>query len=532
MIEKIKKINYVRLLIIIFLTINLIFPLIMIFTNIFSSGIGSVYKSKIFISALKNSITYTVIATFISIGLAYLLAFLINRSTIRFKAIFTILLTIPMLIPSISHGTGLLVLFGRNGFLTNLLNLNFNIQGFSGLIIGSVMYSFPVALIMFTDIFSYEDKTLYEAADVLGIPKTSQFTNITMGYITKPLITVILAVFTMIFTDYGVPMMVGGTTTSLPLFMYQEVVGLMNYGKGVAIGLILLVPAVIGFILDLVFKKEVSTNNAGQTEVKVNKVFNVTSYIVIGIVTTLILLPIISFVFLTFIKKFPIDLTFTFSNIIKSFEMNAGRYLFNSILVSVIVSIIGMIVSYLTAYTTTRTKSKSNNFVHLISILSLAIPGILLGLSYVMFFNSTFIYNTFIILVIVNIIHFFGSPYIMAYNAMNKMNENYENVAQSLGIPRYRLILDVFIPANKNTILEMISYFFVNSMITISAVSLLTTSGTKLLSLLINDFEIIQLTEGAAFVSLLILSINLIIKGTVYIIKRRGYKNEIKQESI
>ena len=123
MIEKIKKINYVRLLIIIFLTINLIFPLIMIFTNIFSSGIGSVYKSKIFISALKNSITYTVIATFISIGLAYLLAFLINRSTIRFKAIFTILLTIPMLIPSISHGTGLLVLFGRNGFLTNLLNL-------------------------------------------------------------------------------------------------------------------------------------------------------------------------------------------------------------------------------------------------------------------------------------------------------------------------------------------------------------------------------------------------------------------------
>ena len=156
---------------------------------------------------------------------------------------------------------------------------------------------------MFTDILAYEDKSLYEAADVLGIPKTSQFKKITLNFITKPAITVVLVVFTMIFTDYGVPMMIGGTTTTLPLYMYQEVVGLMNYSKGVAIGLILLIPAVIGFVLDIIFKKSNISNSTSQVEIKKNSLLNLFSYIYIGFITLIILLPIISFAFLTFIKK-------------------------------------------------------------------------------------------------------------------------------------------------------------------------------------------------------------------------------------
>ena len=110
-----------------------------------------------------------------------------------------------MLIPSISHGMGLIVLFGANGVLTNLLGLNTSIYGFWGIVIGSVMYSFPVAFLMLLDVFQYEDYTVYESAQVLGIPKIRQFLSITLPYLRKPMISVLFATFTLIFTDYGVP---------------------------------------------------------------------------------------------------------------------------------------------------------------------------------------------------------------------------------------------------------------------------------------------------------------------------------------
>ncbi|MFQ9847884.1 MAG: phosphonate ABC transporter permease, partial [[Clostridium] leptum] len=90
-------------------------------------------------------------ATLISVFLAFLLAWCITRSRIRFKEAWCVLFTLPMLIPSISHGMGLVILFGQNGFLTNLLGLDFSIYGFGGVLTGSVLYSFPVAFLMMLD---------------------------------------------------------------------------------------------------------------------------------------------------------------------------------------------------------------------------------------------------------------------------------------------------------------------------------------------------------------------------------------------
>ena len=89
----------------------------------------------------------------------------------------------------------------------------------------------------------------------------------------------------------------------------------------------------------------------------------------------------------------------------------------------------------------------------------------------------------------VNLAHFFTSPYVMMYNSLTKINENLEAVGHTLGISRLRMIKDVFLPQSKATILEMISYFFINSMITISAVSFLATTSTRPVSLMINQFE-------------------------------------------
>ena len=128
----------------------------------------------------------------------------------------------------------------------------------------------------------------------------------------------------------------------------------------------------------------------------------------------------------------------------------------------------------------------------------------------------------------VNVVHFIASPYLMIYNSLSKINGNMEDVGHSLGISRTYLLRDVIVPMCKDTILEMFSYFFVNSMMTISAVSFLSTTANKPLALMINQFEAQMQLSCAAVVSLLILLVNLAAKGILQLLKRISTKRTAK----
>ena len=246
-----KAFNYTKILIIAFLCVSIVLPIGALLITINPSDIVEVFNSPQFWPMISNSLIATIVSTFIAVVLAWCLAWCINRSNIRLKQVFSMLFTLPMLIPSISHGMGLVLLFGDNGLITNLFGINIGLYGFTGIIMGYVLYSFPVAFLMLTDVFKYEDFTVYEASEVLGLNKFQKFIKITLPNMKKALISVIFAIFTLIFTDYGVPLVVGGKVMTIPVYMYREVVGLLNFSKGAIIGIILLIPAFIAFIVDL-----------------------------------------------------------------------------------------------------------------------------------------------------------------------------------------------------------------------------------------------------------------------------------------
>lgn len=497
-------------------------PLFRMLVNINSESIRKVITSVTFYQAVINSLVVTLISTLITLVLSFLLAWCIQRTGIRYKGIFSIILVLPMLIPSISHGMGLIILFGNNGLITNLFHLNFNIYGMWGIVIGSVIYSFPVAFLMLADVMKYEDYSPYEAAKVLGISKFRQFCSITFPYLRKPLISVVFATFTMIITDYGVPLMIGGKFITLPVVMYQEVIGRLDFSKGSVYGAVLLIPAVIAFLFDVLNKdKGNSSFVTKKFDDSKNKIKNFFVYIICGLVSAFIILTILSFIVVGFTKNYPNDTTFTFDNIFKVLRLKGDKYIINSITVAVFVAAIGTSLAFVTAYLTARIQGKLSKILHLISITAMAIPGVVLGLSYVLLFNGSFFYGTIAILIMVNIIHFIASPYLMMYNSFGKINRNLENVGATLGIGRIRMIKDIFLPLSFGTLVEMFSYFFVNSMMTISAVSFLATTATKPISLMINQFQAQMQIENAAIVSLAILIVNITIKGIVYLIKKK-----------
>ena len=522
MMKRFSKVDAVKLLLCAVFVAFVFFPFALMVAKITPEDIRNVVSSKSFVPAVQNSLKLALITTTISVTLGLILAFSIQRTNIRLKGVWTVVLTLPMLIPSISHGMGLVVLFGTNGVLKNLLGMDSTIYGYAGIITGSVLYSYPVAFLMLNDVLKYQDASPYEAAQVLGISKRHRFTALTLPYMSKPLISAIFTVFTLVITDYGIPLMIGGKHTTLAKMMYQEVLGQLNFGKGSIIGLLLLIPAVITFVFNTIVKSKGKLSYVTRSfDIKKNKARDAAAYLFCGIVLVLIVLLFGAFCTIAFSHKYPDNMTFSLTHVTKMFALRGGDYLVNSLVIAAFVSVIGIATAFVTAYLTTRMPSKLSSMLHLFSITSLAIPGLVLGLSYAMTFGGSFLYGTMAILILANIMHFFASPYQMMYNCLSKMNENLEDVGHTLDISRARMIKDVIIPQCRATMVEMLSYFFVNSMMTISAVSFLANVKTKPLSLMISQFEGQVLYECAAVVSLVILLANILIKSIVYVINKR-----------
>lgn len=524
-----KTFHSLKYLVLCYLLATVALPLMLLFGNIEAGDIRAVLSSAQFVPMLKNSLITTLCATAISIPLSFLLAFALNRSKVRFKSVFVVLFTVPMLIPSVSHGTGLVLLLGDNGLLTNLLGINVGLYGYTGIILGSVLYSFPVSFLMFHDAFQYEDFAVYEAAGVLGLSAFRQFTAITLPALRRTIVSAVLAVFTMVFTDYGVALMTGGTHMTLPVYMYREVIGMMDFSSGSVIGVILLLPAMVTFLMDL--RSSVSTESSTlrrRYQVRPNRNRDLLVYSFFLLVLLALCLPVLAFACLSFVRQYPIDMTFSLDTIRRLLSSGVGMYLINSLAIALLTALFGTCLSYFAAYVTAQMpKSGITKLLHFISMLPLAVPGVVLGLAFVLTFKNTHLYSTLFILAVVNVVHFFSSPYLLAYNSLSKCNRNLEDVAQSLGISRMRMILDVYIPCTLPTIIEMYSYYFVNSMITISAVSFLVNFRTMPLSLLIPQLDSQSFIEGTAFVSLLILVINLVEKGIVFFLKRSVNRRKI-----
>ena len=295
--------------------------------------------------------------------------------------------------------------------------------------------------------------------------------------------------------------------------MYEDVIGLLDFAKGSVIGTVLLIPAFLAFIVDY-FNRGQATDSFTKNPFCIlkNRKRDFFSYFFLGIISLFVLLPLLTFAYLSFVRKYPMDLTFTTYHIQRTIEMGGLHYLENSLLIAFVAACIGTIGAFSTAYLSARAKTQTAYFLHLMSITSLAIPGIVLGLSYVLFFNGSWIYGTLAMLILVNMVHFFASPYLMMYNTLNKMNRNLEDVGMILGVSRLNLICHVIIPQVVPTLKKMFSYLFVNSMMTISAVSFLSNVSNKPIALMITQFEAIMMLECTAVVSLLILGVNMLMQ--------------------
>ena len=453
---------------------------------------------SLFLSAY-NSILLSAIGTIILLLVTFIYAYALTRTQMPFKWFFKIIAIIPLLTPSMLAGISLVYWFGNQGVAKGLL-MGESIYGPIGIVMGSVYWVFPHALMIIITALSITDARLYEAAVALRTSKIKTFFMVTIPSCKFGLISAGFVVFILIFTDFGVPKVIGGTYNMLATDIYKQVIGQQNFQMGAVVAVVLLIPAIIAFSVDrFVQRKQVALLSASAVpyEPKKSKGLDLTMLMFCSFIAFLIICMIGMAQYAALIKFWPYNLSFTLDNF--NFDLieggGWGSY-FNSIRLSIYTALIGSIIIFFGAYLVEKGRGFSfgRNVFHAIAMIPLAVPGMALGLAYIFFFNNpnnplNFLYGTMGILVISTITHFYTVSHLTATTALKQMDPEFESVSASLKTPFFRSFQKITAPICMPAILDISVYLFLNAMTTVSAVVFLYSTNTRLASIAVLNMD-------------------------------------------
>ena len=449
--------------------------------------------------SIYNSLYVSIITTIISVSLSFMFAFALIRSCMVAKPFFRSIAMIPILLPSLLAGIALIYLFGNQGIFKELL-MGKSIYGPIGIIMAEVFYTFPHALLIIITALSIADARLYEAATVLRAGPIKTFFTVTIPSAKYGLMSACFVVFTLVITDFGIPKVVGGQYNVLAIDVYKQVIGQQNFEMGAVVSVVLLVPAMLAFVVDrIVQKKQVSILTARSVvyQPKKNKVLDTIMLVYCIIISICILTVVGMCLYASLIKFWPYNLSLSLKNY--QFDlMDGGGWdsYYNSIKMASYAALFGTIIVFTTAYFVEKARSfkSARTMMHLLSMMPMAIPGMVLGLAYIFFFNNpnnpfNFIYGTMAILVICTITHFYTVSHLTALTALKQIDNEFESVASSLKQPFYKMFFSVTVPISLPAIFEIGIYFFVNAMTTVSAVVFIYGPKTTLASVAVLNMD-------------------------------------------
>ena len=275
-----------------------------------------------------------------------------RRPLLRFLAI------LPMLVPSITHGLVIVYLFGKMGIVTRLTGIQLPIYGPLGIVMGSFFYAFPLAFLVLSQALINLDGRLFETAAMLGVRPLRRFFDITLPIMKYALFSAFAVCFTMIFTDYGIPLSVGGTYSIIPLLFYKNVIGMLDFSKGAIYSTMILVPAVIVYLLDILYfsKKQVSsTRNVVQVR---SGRFHPVQKLFFAMLLVMLVVPIALILITPFIQSWPYDMTLTFSHFARIITVGKlGSLILNSVLIALMTGVLGTLLSLAAGYMYVRVAS-------------------------------------------------------------------------------------------------------------------------------------------------------------------------------
>ena len=467
--------------------------------------------------SLWNSLWVSATVTAIAVPAAFLFAYALTRSCMPLKGLFRAITLTPLLAPSLLSAISFIYWFGNQGVLKNAMQSVgiSSIYGAPGIIISEIFSVFPHALMILITALSLADKRLYEAADAMGTSAVRKFFTITLPGAKYGLISAAMVTFTLVITDFGIPKVIGGNFNVLATDIFKLVIGQQDFQKGAVVGLILLAPALLTFFVDrIVQRKQTSMLSARAVPYTPtpSRGYDIamTAYCVIFSVWMFAVLGMA--IFASFVKFWPYDLSMSLRHYAFGlFDGEVGDAFINSLKLAVGTAFIGTAIVFIGAYLIEKTRGVDwlRPIVQLLALLPMAVPGLVLGLGYIFFFNApdnplNGLYHTLTLLIMCTIVHFYTTGHLTALTALKALDAEFESVSASLKVPFFKTFWRVTLPICTPALIDIARYFFINAMTTISAVVFLYSPQTKVAAIAILNLDEAGEIGAAAAMAVLI----------------------------
>ncbi|MFQ7473897.1 MAG: ABC transporter permease subunit, partial [Anaerovoracaceae bacterium] len=425
-----------------------------------------VFTGKGFGAALGNSFAVASASAVFTTCLAFFLAYTVNYTNTgrRYKGIIQKVAVLPMLLPTITYGFAIIYSFGKQGLITRLFGHQlFEIYGFNGLLLGYTIYTLPISFMLINNTMGYIDKKFIVVSRIMGDSPLRTF-NIT---VLRPLLGTLAAsfiqTFFLCFTDFGIPASVGGEYQVIASILYNEMLGsIPNFGNGAVVALVMLIPSVVSIsVLRFLEKYNVRYNKISAIEIKKNYLRDGICGIISGFIMVCVLSVFAVIFVVPFVKDWPYYTSFTLEHFKAVFsDPNLSGVYVNSLITAAVTAVIGTLVAYASALLTARSSvsQKLKNVIEGIALVTNTIPGMVLGLAFLFAFSGTSLQNTFIIIIVCNVIHFYSTPYLMMKNSLSKMNSSWETTAMLMGDNWIKTIARVVTPNAMSSLLGVFSY--------------------------------------------------------------------------
>ncbi|MCG9620302.1 putative 2-aminoethylphosphonate ABC transporter permease subunit [Vibrio chemaguriensis] len=471
-------------------------------------------SSSLWVS-VGNTFTLGVIVTSVVGVLAFGYAYALTRSCMPFKGLFQILGTAPILAPSLLPAISLIFLFGNQGIAKEML-LGNSIYGVIGISMGLIFWTFPHALMILTTSLRTSDARLYEAARALKTSPIKTFFMVTLPAAKYGLISTLIVVFTLVITDFGVPKVIGGSYNVLATDIFKQVVGQQNFAMGAVTSIMLLFPAVMAFCADRwVQKKQKSLFDTRSVpyQPEPNKARDSICLVYCSIISIAVLAVLGMAVYGSLVTFWPWNKALTLNNY-NFAEMSTYGWspFFNSLTLAGWTAVIGTAIIFVGAYCIEKGRAFGpiRQVMQMLSVVPMAVPGMVLGLGYIFYFNDAnnplnVLYGTMAFLVINTVVHYYTVGHMTALTALKQLPSEIEATAASVKLPQYKLFFRVTLPVCLPAILDIATYLFVNALTTTSAVVFLYSTDTIPASVSILNMDDAGQTGAAAAMAVMIM---------------------------
>lgn len=522
--------------------IFLFVPVIVLFQQSLAgeSGLSLAHYSEMltqrgFGLAVRHSLEVSVVSAVVATLLAFLLAYTVHYTNApgKYKKFIRLAAQLPMLLPTITYGFAIIYSFGKQGLLTRLFGRQlFDIYGFNGLVIGYVIYTLPVSFMLLSNTMEYIDKKFMVVSRVMGDSPMKTFQQTIIRPLLGTFATSFVQCFFLCFTDYGIPESVGGEYEVVATVLYNEMLGsIPNFNNGAVVAVIMLIPSIVSILLlKFLERYNIRYTKLSAIELKKNKARD-TLCSVGSAVILLCVFSVFAVIFIMpFIQEWPYQAVFTLDHFRDVFNDNTLIAVYkNSLFVAFMTAIFGTLLAYGCALASARSnlKGSTKQVIESTALITNTIPGMVIGIAYMLVFSGTSLQNTFLLIIICNMIHYFSTPYLMIKNALLKLNTSWEATAKLLGDSWRKTLVRIITPNMSSTLLEVFGYYFVNAMVTVSAVIFIAGARTMVITTKIKELQYFMKFNEIFVLSILILLTNLCMKGVLVLLSDRK-KSEFK----